>query len=157
LEFNPLPLIIIIILLAIVFTWVRVGGSRVRRRPDFVQRLIYEVRLNQALVETYHLREKPRKFETTAWRMSQDNIDFLDDSLQQTLTDLFTTVGEFNEQIKAARKTKVFSQLNIDVNKIKEPLAESRKGLEDWLEEMTGQRELPSKYPSIFGWWFGQG
>ncbi len=154
---NVLPLIIIIVLLAVVFTWIRLGAGSVRHRPDLVQRLIYETRLNQALVETFHLREKPRKFEITVWKMSQNKIDFLEDSLRQTLINVFSTVEEFNEQIRAARKAKTFNQLNIDANKLKEPLAESRKGLEDWLEDTTGQRELPSKYPSIFSWWFGGG
>ena len=155
-EFNPLPFIIILILLAVVFTWVRLGGSKVRQRPDYVQRLIYEIRLNQALVETFRNREKPRKFETTIWHMFRSEIDFLEDSLQKNLTDVFDIILEYNEQIQAARKTKAYDLMNINVNKIKKPLARCRKELEDWLEEATGHRELPTKYPSIFGWWFGR-
>ena len=155
-DFNPVPLIIILVIVAVIFTWVRLGGSRVRHRPDYVQRLIYEIRLNQALVETYPKREKPRRFETTIWRMFNNEMDFLDDSLQEKLTDVFDTLLDYNEQIHAAGKTKTYDQLNINVNKIKKPLARCRKELEDWLEEATGHRELPTKYPGIFGWWFGR-
>ena len=155
-NFNPLPVIIILIVFAIVFTWVRFGGSKVRQRPDYVQRLIYEIRLNQALVETFRNREKPRKFETTTWRMFHNEMDFLEDSLQENLSDVFDIILEYNEQIQAAKKTRTYDQLNINVNKIKKPLAICRKELEDWLEETTGNRELPTRYPGMFGWWFGR-
>ena len=64
-------------------------------------------------------------------------------------------IEDFNEQIKIARREKSNSYMSIDIAKLKEPLDKSREGLEDWLEETTGHRELPIQYPSPFGWLFG--
>jgi hypothetical protein len=121
-----------------------------------VQSLIYELRLNQALVDTFHLREKPRRFESTHWQLSKDKLGFLEEWLQNTLAEVFELVDEFNQEIKAAKKAKMLEQLNIDVSKLKEPLAKSKKGLEDWLEENTGHRELPPRYPTLLGSLFGE-
>ena len=156
-DFNALPVIISLGVVLLLFYLLRRRGGSVRRRPELVQSLIYEVRLNQALVDTYHLREKPKRFESTQWHLHRDKIDFLEEPLQKTLTNVFSMVEEFNEQIKASKKAKSNDFQNINVNKLKTPLAKSKKGLEDWLEEATGHRELPPKYPSLFGSLFGEG
>ena len=152
---DSLPLLIGLVVILVLFAFFRRGGS-IRRRPEMIQGLIYELRLNQVLVETFHLREKPRRFETTHWQINKEKLDFLDESLRGTLTWVFERVEDFNRQIKAAKKAKTLHQLNLNVEELKEPMAESRKGLEDWLEEHTGHRELPPRYPTLFGSLFGE-
>ena len=80
----------------------------------------------------------------------------LREGLRDTLSNLFAMLEDFNEQIKAAKKAKMLHELSIDIGKLKKPLDESRKGLEDWLEEHTGHRELPPKYPRFTDFMFGQ-
>ena len=156
-DFDALPVLISLGVVLLLFYLLRRRGGSVRRRPELVQSLIYEVRLNQALVDTYHLREKPKRFESTQWQLYKDRIDFLEESLQKTLANVFSMVEEFNAQIKASRKARSNDFQNINVSKLKTPLAKSKKGLEDWLEEATGRRELPPKYPTLFGSLFGEG
>ena len=155
-DAGAIPVLITLGIVILLFYLLRRRGGSVRQRPEVVQGLIYEVRLNQALVDTFHLREKARRFESTNWQLHKDKLDFLEESLQNTLSGVFEMVEYFNQQIKTAKKAKAFDRLSLDVSKLKEPLAESKKGLEDWLEENTGARELPPKYPSLFGTLFGE-
>jgi hypothetical protein len=155
-DLGALPVLITLGVVILLFYLLRRRGGSVRHRPEMVQSLIYEVRLNQALVETFYLREKPRRFESTHWQLNKDKLDFLEESLQNTLDEVFDMVADFNQQIKTAKKAKMLSQLNLDVNELKEPLAKSKKGLEDWLEENTGHRELPPRYPTLLGSLFGE-
>lgn len=154
-DLGALPVIITLGVVILLFWLLRRRGG-IRQRPEVVQSLIYEVRLNQALVDTFHLRGKPRRFEDTNWHLHKNKLDFLEDSLQSILTEVFDTVEDFNQQIKAAKKAKTIDKLNLNVGKLKEPLANCKKGLEDWLEEHTGHRELPPKYPTLFGSLFGE-
>lgn len=155
-DLGAIPVLITLGIVMLLFYILRRRGGSVRQRPEVVQGLVFEVRLNQALVDTFHLREKPKRFESTNWQIHKDKLDFLEESLQNTLSGVFEMVEYFNQQIKTAKKAKAFDRLSLDVSKLKEPLAESKKGLEDWLEENTGHRELPPKYPSLLGSLFGE-
>ena len=155
-DSGSIPLILTVVLLLVVFYFLRGRGGGVGNRPELVQSLLTEVKLNQALVETFQLRQKPKKFEMTSWEVYKTSIDFLEESLQDTLANAFGMFEDFNKQIKIAKKEKSNSYMDIDIAKLREPLAKSRKGLEDWLEETTGHRELPTRYPSLFGSLFGE-
>jgi len=189
-DFGTLPLLITLGVIILLFFLVRRRGGSVRQRPELVQSLIYEVRLNQVLVDTFHLREKPKSFESTQWQLYKDKLDFLEETfakkckdcghehenmvercnrcgsenlrgrsrndLRETLSDVFSRIEEYNVEIKAAKKARSTDFLNTDVSKLKTPLARSKKGLEDWLEENTGHRELPPKYPTMLGSLFGE-
>lgn len=148
-------LIVAIAAILMLFFLARRGGG-VRRHPEIVQNLLYDVRLNQALVETYHLREKPKKFDNTNWQINKNRIDFLEEELQETLHQTFDVVEDFNQQIKTAKKLKSDSFRSLDVGKLKELLAKCRKGLEDWMMDKIGKKELPPKYPSLLGGLFGE-
>ena len=134
---------------------------RRRRKPEIThqeiaQNLLSEVRLNQALAETFNLRQKPKKFEAVSWQRNKNKRDFLAQSLQVALSDALTSIEDFNRQIEAAKKHKSASYMvNVDVGKIKEPLSKSKQGLEEWLLENVGTKESPPKYPGIFGGFFG--
>ena len=135
---------------------------RRRRKPEATQReiaqsLLGEVRLNQALAESYNLRQKPKKFETVSWQRNKSKLDFLDQALQVELNGAFTTAEDFNQQIGAAKKYKSASYMvNVNMGKIKEPLIKSHQGLDEWLLSKTGTKEPSSKYPGIFDGWFGK-
>lgn len=132
-----------------------------RRKPEvtqqeIAQRLLSEVRLNQAVVELFSVRQKPKKFETVSWQMSKSKLDFLDESVQGALSKVFMMVEDANRQIDAAKKYKSASYVvSIDTSRIRDSLTESKEGLEEWLQSVTGTKEPPPKYPSIIDSLFG--
>jgi len=134
-----------------------------RRKPQalhgqIAQDMLLEVKLNQALVETYNLRPKPRRFEVTNWRRYKTRLDFLTQSLQGALSDTFMMVEDFNRQIETAKKYKSPSYTaSVDVSRLTEPLARSKEGLEEWLLANVGRIETPPKYPGILDSLFGGG
>ena len=148
------PLIFILIVIILLFVFLRRGGGA-RRQPEIVQSLLTDVKLDQALVETFYIREKPRKFEMTSWQMHRTKLDFLGEELQATLAETFGIIEDFNQQIKTIKRSKVGDHKSIDVTKLKELLAKCRKGLEDWMMDKIGQKELPTRYPSLMGFLFG--
>jgi len=134
-----------------------------RRKPEtlhgeIAQNLLMEVKLNQALAETYNLRQKPRRFEVTNWRRYKTKLDFFTQTLQGALSETFTMIEDFNQQIETAKKYKSATYTaSVDVGKLTEPLAKSKEGLEEWLVANVGQKEPPTKYPGIFDSLFGRG
>ncbi|MFC1941051.1 hypothetical protein ACFLWL_01385 [Chloroflexota bacterium] len=132
-----------------------------RRKPavteqEIIQSLLSGIRLNQALVENYHLLKKPEKFEVVSWQRSKNKLDFLSQSLQGVLSDTFTTIEDFNQQIEAAKKYKSASYMvNVDVGRVKGPLAKSRQGLEEWLTVNIGTKP-PTKSPGSVEGFFGE-
>lgn len=133
-----------------------------RRKPEtthraIVQSLLAEVRLNQALVEASYLQQKPKKFAVTGWHINKSKLDFLQQSLQESLSEAFGMAEDFNQQIEAAKKYKSVSYVaSINMDKLKEPLAKSRQGLEEWFQLKTGTKEPPLEYPSVFDTMFGK-
>lgn len=132
-----------------------------RRKPEtlyreIAQSLLIEVRLNQALAETFHLRQKPRKFEVTSWQRNKTKLDFLAQSLQVALSDVFMMVEDCNRQIESAKKYKSASYTaSVNVDKLKVLLDKSKEGLEEWLLANVGGKEPPPKYPGLFDSLFG--
>ena len=134
---------------------------RRRRKPEtthqeIARNLLLEVKLNQALAETFRLRQKPKRFEVTSWQRNKTKLDFLDQPLQGSLSDAFGIIEDFNQQIAAAKKYKSASYMvNVNVDKIKEPLAKSKQGLEEWLMAKTGVKEPLPKYEGMIDSLFG--
>ena len=95
-----LPFIIAIIVLIVLQIWFRRGGDA-RRRPELVQTLLTDVKINQAIIEAYHLRQKPRRFEVSGWMRYGKSISFLDESLRNTLTEVFSMAEDFNQRRRA--------------------------------------------------------
>ncbi len=158
-DFNTimekLPIIAIVLAIVLLQFFLR------RRKPEgayreTAQSLLAEVKLNQAMAETFHLRQKPKKFETVSWRMNKTKLGFLGESTQRNLSSTFAMVEEFNQQIDAAKKYKTTSYLvSMSADRLKEPLVKSRQGLEDWLLAKVGTIEPTMKYPGMFDGLFG--
>jgi uncharacterized protein YpuA (DUF1002 family) len=136
--------------------------SLLRRRggpgkyPEVVQYILYDVKLNQVLVETFKQRQKAKIFEVTNWTMNKTRIGFLSETQKKLLKDTFALTEEVNKEIRAAKKAKSESFRNLDLTKLKEMLDECRKELEDWMMTNVGQKELPPKYPSLSSFFFGE-
>jgi hypothetical protein len=154
-ESGALWVVLSLIVVVALFSFLRRGRGGVRRRPEIVQLILNDVKMDQALVEAFYIREKPRKFERNNWALYKNNVGFLGESLNETLRMTFSMVEDLNQEIKLAKKNKTSHQ-SINVTKLNEPLKASRKGLEDWMMENLGTTEPPLKYPSFFGTLFGQ-
>ena len=148
-------IILIIGIVLILFSLVRRRGGAAKY-PEVVQALLYDVKLDQALAEHFLEIRKLRRFENVNWLMNKDKIGFLGESLKDMLRETFKLVEEFNQQIKEAQKAKSDSYKTIDLTRFKELLDKCRQELEDWMVQKTGQKELPPKYPTLWGSLFGE-
>jgi len=153
-DADLLWVVLSLLVVVMLFYFLR-GRGGVRRRPDIVQLILNDVKMDQALVQTFYILEKPRQFERNNWTLYKNNLGFLGASLNETLAMTFGMVEDINQEIKFAKKNKTSHQ-GIDVNKLAEPLAECRKGLEGWMMENLGTTELPLRRPSLIGTLFGQ-
>ncbi len=154
-DTGGLVLIVSVIVIVLLFSLLRGRGGSVRNRPEVIQFLLFDVKINQALVETYHQREKFKRFERTNWELNKSKISFLSDSLQETLKMTFSMVEDINAELKIIKKDKSRSFKEINVSQLEEPLAKCREGLEGWLIDAIGTTEVPIRYPSLTGFLFG--
>ena len=106
-----------------------------KRRLTAVKGLLAEIDYNQRLMEAFLMRWQYKKFKTGGWRRNKDKIDYLDQGLRNTLAGAYEIAEGFNREIESAKRQKSPSYLaGIRVERLKEPLAESKRGLEGWLE-----------------------
>ena len=148
-------LIVVVGIILILFSLLR-GRGGPAKYPEVVQALLYDVKLNQVLVENFLHFEKPRRFADSNWLMNKDKIGFLGESLKLMLKETFVLVEEFNKKIKESKKAKSDSYKTIDLTRFKELLDKCRQELEDWMVQKTGSKELPPKYPTLMGTLFGE-
>jgi hypothetical protein len=153
-DYGFLIVIISLLVVLVLFSFLRGRGS-VRRHPEIIQLILSDVKMNQALVAAFYLREKPKQFERNNWELYKNHVGFLGEALMETLIMTFGMVEDLNQEIKLVKKNKI-SHHSINVTKLNEPLAASRKGLEDWMMENLGTTEPPTRYPSLLGTLFGQ-
>jgi hypothetical protein len=100
--------------------------------------------------------QKPRRFENANWMLNKDKITFLGESAKEMLREIFALVEDYNKQIKASKKAKNDNYKSIDLTRFKELLDKCRQELEDWMIQKTGQKDLPPKYPTLMGTFFGE-
>lgn len=150
------PFILLIIGLIVLQLFLRRRRNPEVTQGDITRNLLSEVRINLALVETYGLRQKPKRFETVSWQRNKDKLDFLSRPLRGNLADAFRVAEDFNQQIQSAKKFKTASYIvSIDADRMKGSLSKSRDGLEEWLMAKTGTKETVPKYPGMFDDFFG--
>ena len=115
-----------------------------KRQQQVVRSLLSEIDYNQKLMETFLFKWQSKKFKTGTWKRNRDKMDYIDQSLHGTLVGAYEIAEEFNGEIDAAKKHKSSSYLaGIQVDRLKEPLARSRQGLEEWLELNKRAKEMP--------------
>ena len=137
---------IILILVNVVFK----KQQEQKRRQSVVRSLISEIDYNQKLIEALSIQWQAKKFKTGNWKRNKDKMDYIDPSLHSTLTGAYEITEDFNREIDAAKKYKSASYLaSIQTDRLKEPLAQSKQGLEEWLEANTSKKEpLPRHHGS---------
>ena len=155
-DSGALVLIVSVIVILVLFSLLRGGGGSIRRRPEVVRFLLFDVKINQALVDSFHQRDKPKRFEKTNWEINKRKIAFLGEDLTETLRTTFDMVEGFNSQIKQMKKSGALSHQDMDVSSLVEPLKKCREGLESWLMDTLGTLDVPIRYPSLSGFLFGE-
>jgi len=114
-----------------------------KRRQQVVRSLLSEIDYNRELMETFLFKWQAKKFKTGTWKSNKDKVDYIDQSLQNTLAGAYAIAEEFNSEIEAAKKHKSSSYLaGIQVDRLKEPLAKSKQEREEWLELNRRQKEM---------------
>jgi len=148
---KNLSVIIPLILLVVFQIFTRKHRAE-RTLQEIVTSLLNEVNHNQKLMEAFLVKWQIKKFKIDSWKRNRNRINTLDQSVQTALADTFDLVEDFNRQMENAKKNKSTSYLaNINMDKLKEPLARSRRGLEEWLQEHSGQQNMPTRRRGLFG------
>lgn len=148
-------LLIVLGVIVLLFTLIR-PRSNPQKYPEVIQYILYDVRMNQALVETFLKRDKPKTFERNNWEINKSKISFLTETQKELLKETFGLIDEFNVIIKAAKKSKSDSYKILDLARLKVLLDSCQKELEDWMVKTTGQKEIAPKYPSMWSTFFGE-
>jgi hypothetical protein len=113
-----------------------------KRRLTVVKSLLSEIDYNQKLMEALLLRWQTKKFKTGNWKRNRDKMDYIDQGLHATLAGAYEVAEGFNREIEAAKNHKSASYLaGMRVDRLREPLAESKHGLEEWLALNKGRKK----------------
>jgi hypothetical protein len=116
-----------------------------RRRLEVVKGLINELDKNQRLMEAFLLQWHYKKFKTGHWRRYRDKLDYIGPGLRATLAGAYEIAEGFNQEIELAKRQGSLSYLaGIRVDRLKAPLAESRRGLEEWYA-LNKDRKKPAE------------
>jgi hypothetical protein len=115
-----------------------------KRRLGVVKGLIAEIDRNQKLMEAFLLQWQYKKFKTGHWKRHKDKLDYVDQSLRSRLASTYEIAEGFNKEIELAKQQKSTSYLaGIKVDKLREPLAKSRQGLEEWYALNKDRKKPP--------------
>lgn len=117
-----------------------------KRRLGVVKSLIAEIDHNQKLMEAFLLRWQYKKSKTGNWKRNKDKMDYIDQGLRTTLAGAYEIAEGFNREIEAAKQHKSVSYLAaIRVDRLRDPLAKSRQGLEEWYELNKNRKKPPEE------------
>ena len=118
-----------------------------KRRVTVVKSLLSEIDHNQKLAESFSTEWQIKKFKTATWDRNKDKIDYIEDrGLYSILVDAYEITKEFNREIDMAKQYKSTSYLvGIKVERLREPLAKSKQGLQEWLELNKGGKKILSQ------------
>ena len=114
-----------------------------QRRVSVVKSLLSETDYNSKLAESFSLRSQMKKFKTATWKRNRDKMDYIDQSLRSILASTYEIADELNGDMDAAKKHESASYVaGIGTSKLIEPLAKSKRGLEEWLALNKGKKTV---------------
>jgi len=115
-----------------------------KRRLGVVKSLIAEIDKNQKLMEAFLLQWQYKKFRTGNWKRHKNKLDYIGQSLRATLASTYEIAEGFNKEIELAKQQKSVSYLaGIRVDRLRDPLAKSRQGLEEWYALNKDRKKPP--------------
>ena len=131
------------IIIFLVFNIIFRKQQEQKKKLTSVRNLISEIDHNQKLIEAFSMQWQTRKFKTSAWKQTKGKMDYLDSGLRYILSDTYAIIEEYNREIDMAKKQKSASYLvNIRGERLTKPLAQSKEGLEEWLQLNKGSDKI---------------
>ena len=151
-DFGNILVILIPIILVILFNVFFKKRKAEKTQPEIAMSLLSELAMNQQIAKASLEKSQIKKFRTDSWQRNRENLDFLSQTLQDELAKTFGMAEEFNRAVDATRKFKSSSYLEgISVDRLKESLARSRQGLEEWFESNKDQTAMtPGRRGCLF-------
>ncbi|MFC1894118.1 hypothetical protein ACFLYR_08950 [Chloroflexota bacterium] len=114
-----------------------------QRRMAVVKSLLSETDFNSKLVDSFSFQSQMKNFKTATWKKNKDKMDYVDQTLYSILAGAYEIAEGFNREIDVARKYGSTSYIaGIDTRRLVEPLAKSRRGLEEWIELNKGKKKV---------------
>jgi len=148
-NFALLIPIIIIIIFGILMKRRRGGGTRLEVAVGLLSEVNHNLKVTDAFSSEWRTK---KKFKTGNWNRNQDKIDFLDQELQNNLSDAFDLAEDFNQRIDEAKRHKSSSYLaGIQVDKMREPLTKSKQGLTEWVQANFQTEVSQRRRRGLFG------
>ncbi len=136
---NGAWILIIIIILLLLWTFSRRSGGRRPRstKLDTAISILSDINYNIKIMEIRTTDKLSKKnFKVDNWKFNRDRVDFLQPELVATLSQSFEIAEEFKKKIDVAKKSKAMETVqDLDVEKLKEPLTQAKKGLVVWLRD----------------------
>ncbi len=114
-----------------------------KKRQTLVRSLLSDINYNQKLMDAFAMGWQMKKFKTGTWKQNKEKLDYISPDLRSTLGDVFDIAEQFNGEIGVAMKHKsAIYMANIQVDRLRGPLARSQQGLEEWLQENKGKEKI---------------
>ncbi len=148
-NFGLLIPIVIIIIFGVLKR--RRGGGKTHL--EVAASLLSETNHNLKIMDAFSSNWRiTKRFKTGNWNRNQDKIDFLDEDLQDNLSDAFSLAEDFNQRIVEAKRHKSTSYLaGIQVDKLREPLTRSKEGLTEWVQANFQTEMSQRRRRGLFG------
>jgi hypothetical protein len=128
---------IFIVLLVAVLIWSMTRRRKAGNAPaDAAMAIFANVNDNLKILEDRLTNwQSKKKFQSGAWKMYKDKLNFLDPSLMSSISESFTLAEDFNSRIDSARKNRVMATLqDMPLEKLRGPLTKSKEGLTNWFK-----------------------
>jgi hypothetical protein len=143
-EIGKILFYLIPVVIFVIFNFFLRKQQEQKRRLGVVKSLIAEMDQNQKLMEAFLLQWQYKKFKAGNWKRNKDKLDYIDQGLRATLASTYEIAEGFNKEIETAKQQKSVSYLaGIRVDKLRDPLAKSRQGLEEWYALNKDRKKPP--------------
>ncbi len=143
-EIGNILAYLIPVVIFVVFNILLRKQQEQKRRLGVVKGLMDEIDQNQQLMESFLLQWQFKKFKTGRWKRNKDKLDYIDQGLRATLAGTYEIAEGFNREIETAKQQKSTSYLaGVRVDRLRDPLAKSRQGLEEWYALNKDRKKPP--------------
>jgi len=148
-NFGLLIPIIVIIIFGILMRRRRGGSSHLEVAVGLLSEINHNLKVMDTISSDWRVK---KRFKTDNWSRNQDKIDFLDQELQNNLSNAFGLAEDFNQMIVDAKQHKSSSYLaSIQPDKLREPLTKSKDGLTEWVQANFQTELFQRKRRGLFG------
>ena len=150
-RWQDVGLLLLVLLFFVAGIYLR--NRRTANSPMMIALGLYrDIEHNRKLMEAFSMQKKGRLFKTRSWNRNRTRMDFLGSEVRSDINSSFKLAEEFNVHIQAANKSGSTSYLAlVQVDNIRAPLIRAKLGLEQWIRENWGRRDLLPRRIGFFG------